>query len=436
MDNFWSSCVSHLRQQFDANIFDAFIANVRAEHDERGRLSVVAPNEFAVRWLEKNIGDSVQDFATRHYGKTTKVYFYTGDTGMTDNPAPRRTTRRANSLNADFTFDKFLPGRANELALVAARAIGEGNADQISPLLFLYGRTGMGKTHLAQAIGNRYSSLFPERRIRYLMARDFMADVVNTCRLNQHDQFKRRYDGLDLLIVDDIQYIGGDNKERTQEEFFFLFNRLHEQKKIIVITSDRAPAQIRDLPSRLTTRFYCGVPAQLTPPELELREAILRQKAKHHGILLDDKIIHFVAEKIKSNVRELEGALHRILANCRFLNKSPSLGMCQDVLADLLDSSRESINVDIIKKKVAEFFRLRVADLSSTRRHRSIVQPRHIAVYLCRQLTNLSYPEIGAQFGDREHSTVLHSCRKIEKQLKNDSKVQEEIQILEMLIKS
>ncbi len=424
-----------MQKNFDETIFNAFIAPARAMR-ENGALLVSAPDEASARWLEQNVKKPLQLFARSYLGEELEVSFRAGgDAAPAPKPSPRRALPNEANLRTDFTFDNFLTGRANETAYVAAKAISTGAADQLSPLLFLYGRTGLGKTHLAQAVGNHYLSLHPGRRGRYIMARDFMTDVVNASRLNQHEKFKRRYEGLDLLIVDDIQYIGGD-KERTQEEFFFLFNKLHDQNKIIIITSDRAPMHIRDLPERLTSRLRCGIPGHLAPPETELREAILRQKAKQLNAHLDDNIVRFIAEKIKSNVRELEGALHRVLASSRFLGKPPSLDICQEVLADLLDFARESVNVDIIKKKVAEFYRLRASDLASARRHRSIAQPRHIAMYFCRHMTNLSLPEIGAQFGDREHSTVLHSCRKVESMLKTNIQTQEDVRLLEMLIKA
>ncbi|MGI9297495.1 MAG: chromosomal replication initiator protein DnaA [Gammaproteobacteria bacterium] len=439
MEEFWPSCISHLRGRFDANIFDAFIAPARAERGGDGQLLVLAPSPAAVRWLEKNIREPLTELASRHFGEEVKISFRAGAASAAPvapnvSPAVRPSVGRAD-LRGDFTFDNFVAGRANELALLAAREISGGGAGLISPLLFLYGSSGMGKTHLAQAAGNHYLSLHPGRRVRYLTARDFMHEVVSACRLDRHGQFKRRYDGLDLLIVDDIQYIGGDNKERTQEEFFFIFNQLCERNKIVVITSDRAPMQIRDLPQRLTSRFSSGMPAQLTPPELELREAILRQKIRQHRAKLDGDIIYFIAEKVKSNVRELEGALNRVLSSSRLLDKKPSLELCREALADLLNPGRESVDVETIKKQVAQFYRLRPSDLSSTRRQRLIVQPRQMAIHLCREMTNLSYPEIGTHFG-REHTTVLHSCRLIEKKLKTDSKIQDEERILKMLIKS
>ncbi|MGI9306279.1 MAG: chromosomal replication initiator protein DnaA [Gammaproteobacteria bacterium] len=442
MDSFWPACKRHLQGSFDENIFRAFIAPARPARDDNGALRISAPNEASARWLERNIKKTVQQFARAHFGEELSVQFYAEDSAATapsaapvaSNAAPKPPASAAN-LRADFTFNNFIIGPANQIAFIAAKSVSEGNADQLSPLLFLYGRTGMGKTHLAHAVGNHYLSLYPNRRGRYVTARDFMNDLVSALRLNQYDRFKHRYEELDLLVVDDIQYIAGD-KERTQSEFFFLFNKLHDQNKIIIITSDLAPAQIRDLPARLTTRFSAGFPCHLAPPDAELREAILREKAKQRGAALDDKIIRFLAERIKSNVRELEGALIRVLASSRFLNKPPSLEMCQETLSDLLSSARESVTIETIKKKTAEFFRLPASELSSKRRHQSITRPRQIAMYLCRQMTNFSLPEIGMQFGNREHSTVLHSCRRIENKLKSDSKMQEDVRILEMLIKS
>ena len=458
MEDFWSACVSRLRERFGRNVFDAFIAQAHARRDADGGITVAAANDASARWLEQNIRESLHQVASDRFGDIPSIHFCVADPNSDSAPAAipaaessavavsgrkspaGRAKKQAGpdgktNLRPDLTFDTFLPGRANELGLFAAKAVSEGDDNQLSALLFLYGRTGMGKTHLSHAVGNRYLALHPERRARYVMARDFMADVVKACRLDQHEQFKRRYEGLDLLIVDDIQYLGGDMK-RTQEELFFLFNKLHSENKIIVITSDRAPAQLRNLPERLTSRLRCGVPAYLAPPELELREAILRQKARQRGATMDDKIIRFIAEKIKSNVRELEGAINQVLTTCAFLNKTPTLDICRDALADTLDSAGEAVNVDDIKKKVAEFFRLRVSDLSSPSRRRSIARPRHLAIYLCRQLTNLSLPEIGSHFGDREHTTVLHSCRRVESELKANSQTQEDIKLLEMLVKS
>ena len=453
MDNFWPVCLSHLREQFDDNLYHAFIAGVQVRRDDGGALIIVSPNQVAVRWLEQHIGAPVRLLAKQHFGEEVNVCFRaaapkvasaipntvltippTTATNPTEPSPPQHCINQTTHLRADMTFANFVQGRANELALTAAKFISEGNAAPLNPLFFLYGPTGMGKTHLAQAIGNHAAAARRGYRVRYITARDFMGDVVNSLRLNKMDTFKSRYYTLDLLIVDDIQYIGGD-KERTQEEFFFLFNNLHNYHKTIVITSDQPPAQIKTLPARLTSRLRCGFPAALEPPEMELRQAILHQKAALLKAQLDDKVIHFIAEKIKSNVRELEGALNRVLATANFLGKPPSLEMCREVLADLLDSSRENINVDRIKKTVAEFFRLRVADLSSNSRRRSVMRPRHLAVYLCRQMTNLSLPEIGEHFGGREHSTILHSCRFIEQKLKTDNKTQEDVRLLEMLIK-
>lgn len=467
MESFWPSCMVHLREQIKPDFFKAFIATSLVVRDEDGRIVVLAPNNMAARWLEQNIAESVRQFAQSHFGEELKVSFrerQPGDPEPADaallanvagaadiagfDPLPPADKIKAKDshaksprnpktgLRTDLTFDNFVRGRANELAVLAAHQTAEGTMHSPSgSLLFFYGSSGMGKTHLAHAIGNRYLSLHPGRQVRYVMARNFMHEVINACRLDQHDQFKRNYSGLDMLIVDDIQYIGGDNKERTQEEFFFIFNQLNDDRKIIIITSDRGATQIRNMPSRLTSRFSNGLPAQLSPPEIELREAILKQKAQEQKVELKNEVIRFIAEKIKSNVRELEGALNRVKASARLLNKPPTLESCREALADLLDSGRESVTAEKIKKEVAQFYHLRVSDLSSPRRQNSITRPRHMAIHLCRKLTNMSLPEIGVEF-NREHTTVLHSCRKMEKDIKTDSKLQEEERLITMIIKS
>ena len=440
-DKFWLSCVSHLREKFDPNIFDAFISPARVERGENGEVRVFAPDRSSARWLKNNISETISQLAAGHFDEQPDISFHTARTetpenSPTDAPAtPRPASAAASDLRPDFTLANFVCGRANELALAAARNIGDGDARLDSSLLFLYGGAGMGKTHLAQAIGNRYLHLHPDRRVRYVTARDFMHEVIHACRTDRHGQFKNRYGSLDMLIVDDIQYIGGDNKERTQEEFFFVFNRLNDRNKKIIITSDRAPARMEKFPDRLTSRFIYGVPAQLTPPEHELREAILRHKSRQRNIQLSPEILYFIAEKIKSNVRELEGALNRVISTSRLLNKPVSLELCKDALSDLLSPERESVNVETIKKQVANFYRLRVSDLSSPRRQRQIVHARQMAFYLCREMTNFSYPEIGGYF-NRKHTTPLYACRQMEEKLNTDSRLQEEVDILKMLIKS
>ena len=450
MESFWSTCIYELRRDFDANLFDAFISDLRVRNSEN-QLTILAPNSASIRWLEQNISGYINRIAQQRLGKNISINFEIDDLPAADNSpattvAPRVFTTPAASssvsyqdtnLHPNFTFDNFMPGHANELALAAAKSICNGPYSFGRPgmPLILYGHPGMGKTHLAQAIGNHYYAQNPTHRARYITARDFMTDVVNTCRTNQHDKFKNRYSRLDVLIIDDIQYIGGD-KVRTQEEFFFIFNELHRQNKIIIITADKPPSHINNLPARIISRLQSGQPAHLFPPELELREAILRHKAKKNNIAMDEKIIRFIAEKVKSDVRRLEGALNQVINTSNLLNKPISLDLCRNVLTDLIDSERRPITIEIIKNKVASFFNIRVSDLSSSRRHRSIVYPRHIAIYLCRKLTNFSLPDIGNHFGNREHTTVLHSYRKIEKLRVINIETEEEIKVLEAIIKS
>ncbi|MCH9757871.1 MAG: chromosomal replication initiator protein DnaA [Proteobacteria bacterium] len=437
MENFWQDCWKVLRTHFDAEAYDAFIKPV-ALNIENDTLYITAPNKATERWLRSNVEPLLLQLIKTEFNKTfTTSYRLNGHAvalpEASEAPAFIPAAEKSNSnLPKQRTFDNFIPGRANEIPLIAAKNIAKGD-NTVNPL-FIYGSTGLGKTHLIQAIGNEYRKNFPQRRVLYINARSFLNDVVNAYRLNQQDKFKQRYQKLDLLIVDDIQYIGGD-KIRTQEEFFFLFNTLYEENKSIVISCDRAPSKIKDLPQRLTTRFNAGLPTHITPPEFELRTEIVRQKAQTQGIKLKNDIVYFIAEHVKSNVRELEGAVNRIRAMVQYQKAEPTLALCRDAIADLIGHANTLIHADMIKEKVAHYYHIRTSDLSSQKRHRAIAIPRHIAVYLCRQMTNMSLPEIGRSFGKRNHTTVLHSCRWVEESIKNNPNLWEEIKNLEISIK-
>lgn len=444
-EKFWDSCILRLKGQFKKKIFDAFIAPARAEYSNDGGLNVMAPNKATVRWLEENVAPVVRQIAAEDLDEPLKITFHanaalavveteSADPEQADPESAQKP--RPGSLRADHTFDNFVPGRANEMALAASRAISsKSRGSAIMRCLLLYGPTGMGKTHLAQAAGNAWIAARPGSRVKYVMARDFMNDVIKACRSHNMESFKQAYEGLDLLIVDDIQYIGGD-KQRTQEEFFFLFNKMHDMNKRIIITSDRPPHSIDDMPDRLTSRLNSGMPCYLSPPELELREDILKSKALLHDFSIDSKCVRFVAEKVKSNVRELEGALNRIMSTCLLLGKPPTLELCRDTLSDMLNSSADTVDAKAVKEKVANFFKVRASDLASSSRKKSIAQARHVAVYLCRKLTNMSLPQIGEHFGNREHTTIMHSCSVVEKLLTTDPKMKEDLDMLEIMIKS
>lgn len=453
MNNFHDFCRQALQGQFDAQTFNAFIApTVFALTD--GNLTLAVPNAATERWMRKNteaalkqaikaeLGEEVQVVyrinpnaplapATPVAGRTTSESVAAMPEAALPPPYQAKQGNRTN-LSDKYQFSNFVRGHANEIALIAAQNIAKGDSS-INPL-FVYGSAGLGKTHLIQAIGNTYAANFPRRRVYYTSGRAFMNEVVAAFRQNKSDQFKNRYHNLDLLIVDDIQYIGGD-KARTQEEFFFLFNTLHESNKSLVISCDRTPTQIKDLPQRLTTRFAAGLPTQLTPPEFEMRAQIVRQKAEERSVSLATEAVHFIAEHIKSNVRELEGAINRVSALAKFQNKEPTVEVCRMAMADLIGQANVALHPGLIKEKVAVYYHIRVSDLTSQKRQRNVVQPRHVAIYLCRQMTNHSLPEIGREFGKRNHTTILHSCRWVEERMKDDPEFCSELKHLEMSIK-
>ena len=441
MRNFWQLCLGRFHGLFGKAIFDAFIAPLDIDTGEDGAMLINAPNEATQRWLADNLGGHLSAWLQEQYPTAQPVRYRLKSKpaavittpSSVDAPPSARQSCEQTGLRADFTFDNFVPGHANEIALAIARKISAGDVDNCNPFI-LHGSTGLGKTHLVQAIGNRYRKLFPRRRVRYINSRDFLNGVINACRHKAHDKFRQSYDLLDLLIVDDIQYIGGD-KSRTQEEFSFVCNRYSDSGRMLIITSDAAPARIRALPPRLTSRFAGGLPIAIRPPELELRINILHKKASAAGVKLDDKVARFIADRVKSSVRELEGAFKRVHAAANFLGREPSIAICHQALSDILGPA-QTIGIADIQTKVAEYFHLRRTDLTGKRRLGSVVRPRQIAMYLARQTTTMSLPEIGAQFGGRNHTTVIHACRAVEEKMASDAQMHEDVQMLEMLVKS
>lgn len=442
MRDFWQVCLGRFHGLFGKDVYDAFIAPLDIGAGDDGGMLINAPNEATQRWLADNLGKHLSVWLHEQFPAAMPVRYRLRAKAATIITSPADDARQAQphqpfdrqtGLRADFTFDNFVPGHANEIALAVARKIAAGDVDNCNPFV-LHGSTGLGKTHLVQAIGNRYRKLFPRRRVRYINSRDFINEVINACRHKAHDKFRNAYDLLDLLIVDDIQYIGGD-KTRTQEEFFFVCNRCSDSGRMIVITSDAAPARIQGLPPRLTSRFAGGLPIAIRPPELELRINIIHKKATAAGVKLDDKVARFIADRVKSSVRELEGAFKRVLAAASFLGREPSIAICHQALSDLLGPA-QTIGIADIQTKVAEYFHLRRTDLTGKRRLGSVVRPRQIAMYLARQTTTMSLPEIGAQFGGRNHTTVIHACRAIEEKMASDAQMRDDVQTLEMLVKS
>ena len=449
--DFWKIAVNELAPRFSPEVVDAFLRPAAAFRDGK-RLVVLAPNSAARRWLSRNLGEllpSIADrvFALEENGGATdaiEVAFEIGETPAIEadaapspSYAPAAIEREnggdrlaRHNLRSNLRFENFVRGKSNELALVAAQeaAIGEA-APGAQGSLFIYGATGLGKTHLLQALGNRFIDLNPRARVLYVTANDFMNQVVHAYRVNRPEVFKARYQALDLLLVDDVQYLGGDRR-RTQEEFFFLFNALVERGRRIATTCDLPPSRLRDLPTRITSRFSWGLTTHIIPPELELRISILHQKASECNVDLGDKAADFIARNIKGSVRELEGALRRVSAHANFRNEALTTAVCQEALGDIIEQQRTTIGIESIQARVSQFYRVRPADLRSPRRARSVARPRQIGMYLAREMTSLSFPEIGAGFGNRNHATVMYACNKIASLIAADESLAREISIL------
>ena len=345
-------------------------------------------------------------------------------------PQPKTTPDSHNSLlNPLFDFDSFVIGKSNQLAAAAARQVAEnpGAAGQYNPL-FIYGGVGLGKTHLMQAVGNEIVRQKPDAKVLYLRSERFVADMVKALQLNAMSEFKRYYRSMDALLIDDIQFFAG--KDRTQEEFFHTFNALLEGGQQIIVTSDRYPKEISGLEARLKSRFEWGLTVAVEPPELETRVAILMKKAALQKMVLPDDAAFFIAQRIRSHVRELEGALTRVVAHARFVGQPISIALIRDALRDLLAIQDKQVSVDNIQRTVADYYKLKLSELLSKRRTRSIARPRQLAMALAKELTSHSFPEIGEYFGGRDHTTVLHACKKIKELKLSDSDVRDDYETL------
>jgi len=428
-----------------------------------GKLRICAPNRFKLDWVKTQFASRITELASQLLEEHIDVQFIldpnvngakkpandapnhqtNGHTG--NNPAnntssqePRPTTivetpkRDQSRINNALTFDSFVTGKANQLARAAAIQVANNPGVSYNPL-FLYGGVGLGKTHLIHAIGNQILIDNPNAKIRYIHAEQYVRDVVTAYQRKGFDEFKRYYHSLDLLLIDDIQFFAGKN--RTQEEFFYAFEALIAAKKQIIITSDTYPKQITGMDDRLISRFDSGLTVAIEPPELEMRVAILLKKAKQEGVMFSDDVAFFVAKHLRSNVRELEGALRKILAYSRFHGKDITIDVVKEALKDLLSVQNRQISVENIQKTVADFFNIKVADMYSKRRPANIARPRQIAMYLAKELTQKSLPEIGELFGGRDHTTVLHAVRKITADRSKNPECNHELHVLEQTLK-
>ncbi len=462
MEDFWQTCSSLLEQELTPQQFSAWIKPLAPLDYEDGRLRIAAPNRFKLDWVKTQFASRITTLASQYYEAPVEVMFVldprtgavkkpapapapavalAGGVDMPDMPDPieragiviEETKKRDQSkVNEALTFDSFVTGKANQLARAAAIQVANNPGVSYNPL-FLYGGVGLGKTHLIHAIGNQLLADNPNVRIRYIHAEQYVRDVVTAYQRKGFDDFKRYYHSLDMLLIDDIQFFAG--KSRTQEEFFYAFEALIAAKKQIIITSDTYPKEITGMDDRLISRFDSGLTVAVEPPELEMRVAILLKKAAQEGATLNDDVAFFVAKHLRSNVRELEGALRKILAYSRFHGKDITIDVVKEALKDLLSVQNRQISVENIQKTVADFFNIKVADMYSKKRPANIARPRQIAMYLAKELTQKSLPEIGELFGGRDHTTVLHAVRKIAADRSKNPEVNHELHVLEQTLK-
>lgn len=446
----WQQCLEQLESQLNAQQFNTWIRPLQAVEEEDA-LRLLAPNRFVMDWVNERFFDTIQRIVAQlHNGPSHRVVLEIGTREAVVAPAqacaeaagrPGREVSSArfrrredqnpihhvSNLRDEFTFDSFVEGKSNQIAKAASVQIGENPGVAYNPL-FVYGGVGLGKTHLMHAVGNLILDKRPESKIIYVHSERFVADMVKALQHNAIDDFKRYYRSVDALLIDDIQFFAG--KERSQEELFHTFNTLIEGQRQIIISCDRYPKEIEGLEERLKSRFGWGLTVAIEPPELETRVAILMSKAQQMEVDLPHEVAFFMAKRIRSNVRELEGALRRVIANSRFMARPITLDFAKDALRDLFAAQDKLVTIENIQKTVAEYFKIRVADLLSKKRSRSVARPRQLAMALAKELTNHSLPEIGDAFGGRDHTTVLHACKKINELRDSDVRVNEDYQNL------
>jgi len=431
----WGLCLSRLENELPPRQFNTWIRPLQATTD-KNHLTLFAPNRFVRDRIEKDYLKTINQLASALAPNSVIVSVDIG--GASPTMATKKKagvasppSRFEGKLNPAFTFDSHVEGKSNQLARAAAKQVG-GNPGRAYNPLFLYGGVGLGKTHLMQAAGNLILSRQEGAAVVYVHSERFVADMVKALQHNAINEFKRYYRSLDALLIDDIQFFAG--KSHSQEEFFHTFNALLDGQRQVVITSDRFPREITGVQERLISRFGSGLTVPIDPPELETRVAILNNKAEQKGVQLPEEVAFFVARQIRSNVRELEGALHRIVASAGFTGRPIDLALTREALRDLLVFQERQITIQNIQKLVAEYYKIRVSDLHSRQRTRRIVRPRQIAMALAKEMTSMSLPEIGDAFGGRDHTTVIHAQRKVEELIQHDSKTKEDYVNLQRLL--
>jgi chromosomal replication initiator protein len=465
MSSFWTSCLSQFEAELPPQQFNTWIRPLRleGEDDVANGLRLLAPNGFILKWVKERYLTRIEELGNSFFSEPVSITLALGErqvvastgapsvnhrpapvasgkAGVSREPAvavpslpPTRSSYEKTRLIPGFTFDNLIVGKANDLARAASTQVAINPGGSAYNPLFIYGGAGLGKTHLIHAIGNHILDQNPDKVVRYVHAEDYYSDVVRAYQQKSFDVFKRYYRSLDVLLLDDVQFFNGKN--RTQEEFFYVFNALIEAKKQIVISCDTYPKDISGLEDRLITRFDWGLTVQIEPPEIEMRVAILKKKAEAEGVLLDDEVAFYIAKHLRSNVRELEGALKKVLAYSSFHGRQIALDLAKEALKDLIGAVNRQITVENIQKTVAEYFKIKVADLFSKKRTRVIARPRQVAMWLAKDLTSQSYPSIGDAFGGRDHTTVLHAVRTIEALRAKDNELNHDVHVLLQVLK-
>lgn len=440
MQDVWVQASDWLRDRVGSNNHTAWIAPLDLGGIEADEAAIAAPTRFISDWVQRHYADAIRDALVHAGAPVTRLSFRVAAAPRATAPRKRSDAARPTPvepemsapLDARFTFDNFVVGKPNELAHAAARRVAEGGAVTFNPL-FLYGGVGLGKTHLMHAIASEVRARRPESRVLYLSAEQFMYRFVQALRERTVMDFKEMFRTVEVLMVDDVQFIAG--KESTQEEFFHTFNALVDQGKQIVISADRAPGEIKDLEDRIKSRLQCGLVVDLHPTDYELRLGILQSKTdslrgQYAGLCVEPGVLEFLAHRITSNVRVLEGALQRLFAFASLVGRKIDMDLTQDCLVDTLRSSDRKVSIEDIQRRVAEHYNIRLSDLVGQKRVRTIARPRQVAMYLAKQMTTRSLPEIGRRFGGRDHTTIMHGVRKIEELCAEDHSLAEDVQLL------
>ncbi len=441
IDELWEITLKKIEEKVSKPSFETWLKNTRADSIEKNTLIITAPNEFARDWLENQYTDLVSDIITEITGSTLNIKFIIPDYMpeiIEEKPVPKPTTSTSHDtktmLNPKYTFDTFVIGAGNRFAHAASLAVAEAPAQAYNPL-FIYGGVGLGKTHLMHAIGHYVLEHNPNAKVVYMTSEKFTNEFINAIMDNKTTAFRNKYRNVDVLLIDDIQFIAG--KESTQEEFFHTFNTLHEESKQIIISSDRPPKEIPTLEDRLRSRFEWGLITDITPPDLETRIAILNKKAKAEGLDIPNEVMLYIANQIDTNIRELEGALIRVVAYSSLVNKDIDAALAAEALKDIVPSNKpKTITIRNIQEVVGEKYNLRLEDFAAKKRTKSIAFPRQIAMYLSRELTDYSLPKIGDEFGGRDHTTVIHAHEKIAKLIKKDAQLERDIEEIIKKLKS